>query len=426
MRDNALARELIRQKHNAVMLPMYLPLTLDEEAVSPETPIFFGGISTWIREKVPFLRRMPRWLDRALSKRWLLRLVAGKAAKTGGPEVAGMTISMVRGEEGNQASEIEELLKWLRVAFDGRKPDALWLSTALQAGFARTIKRELGIPVIGFLQGEDTFLDGLGHRAPEVWKLLSERMRDADMWVAPSRYFADLMADRLGWDAATRDARVCVIPNGVNLGDYPADNGELRPDPPTIGYLARFVPGKGIGLLVEAFIRLKQRMPDARLRCAGSMTAGDSAYLYKLQTRVRAAGVDGDIEWLPNISLEEKVRFLRSVDVFSVPATYSEAFGQYVIEAFAASTPVVLPRASAFPEIVQSSGAGALFELGNSESESADNLANALESLLRRREETRALGARGRAAVEADYSMTRLAERLVELTSSFSTSVAAR
>jgi glycosyltransferase involved in cell wall biosynthesis len=426
MRDNALARELIRQKHQAVMLPMYLPLTLDEDAASPEMPIFFGGISTWLREKVPFLRRMPRWLDRALSKRWLLRLVAGKAAKTGGPEVAGMTISMVRGEEGNQASEIEELLKWLRVAFDGKKPDALWLSTALQAGLARRIKRELGIPVIGFLQGEDTFLDGLGHRAPEVWKLLSERMLDADMWVAPSRYFADLMARRLGWDAAERDARVCVIPNGVNLGDYPADNGELRPDPPTVGYLARFIPGKGIGLLVEAFIRLKQRMPDARLRCAGSLTTGDGAYLYQLQTRVRAAGVDGDVEWLPNISLEEKVRFLRSIDVFSVPATYSEAFGQYVIEAFAASTPVVLPRASAFPEIVQVSGAGALFELGESDSESAENLANALESMLRRREETRALGARGRAAVEADYSMTRLAERLVELTSSFSPSVAAR
>jgi len=64
--------------------------------------------------------------------------------------------------------------------------------------------------------------------------------------------------------------------------------------------------------------------------------------------------------------------------------------------------------------------------VSNSESESADNLANALESLLRRREETRALGARGRAAVEAEYSMTRLAERLVELTSSFSPSVAAR
>jgi glycosyltransferase involved in cell wall biosynthesis len=426
MRDNALARELIQQKHQAVMLPMYLPLTLDEASASPESPIFFGGISTWMREKIPFLRRMPRWLDRVLSKRWLLRLVAGKAAKTGGPQLAGMTISMLRGEEGNQASELNELVKWLRVAFEGHKPDAIWLSTALQAGLARRLKAELGMPVIGFLQGEDTFLDGLGQRAPEVWKLLGERMRDADAWVAPSVYFRDLMAERLGWDAAMRDARIRVILNGVNPADYPADSGKLRPAIPTIGYLARFIPAKGIGLLVEAFIRLKQRMPEARLRCAGSMTAADRAYVEKLQARVRAAGVDGDVEWLPNITLEEKVRFLQSITVFSVPATYSEAFGQYVIEALAASTPAVLPRASAFPEIVQTTKAGVLFELAEREAESAENLAVTLESLLRRPEEARAMGARGREAVERELSMTRLAEHLVELTSSFSPSAAPR
>jgi glycosyltransferase involved in cell wall biosynthesis len=401
------------------MLPMYLPLTLDEDAASPEQPIFFGGISTWIREKVPFLRRMPRWLDRALSKRWLLKLVAGKAAKTGGPEVAGMTISMLKGEEGNQASEIEELVKWLRVAFDGKKPDAIWLSTALQAGLARKLKAELGVPVIGFLQGEDTFLDGLGPEAPRVWKLLAERMRDADVWVAPSAYFADLMAKRLGIDAAIRESRIKVIPNGVNLADYPPDSGTRRPSSPTIGYLARFVPGKGIGLLVEAFIRLKQRMPEARLSCAGSMTDGDRAYVEKLQGRLREAGVN-DVEWRPNISLQEKVEFLQSITIFSVPATYSEAFGQYAVEALAAGTPVVFPRASAFPEIVNASGAGALFELDANEERCAENLAAALESLLRRPEEARHMGVRGRTAVEQNLSMTRLAERLVELTSAFS------
>lgn len=426
MRDNALARELIRQGHQAVMLPMYLPLTLDEEAASPQTPIFFGGISTYLREKFSWMRRMPRFLDRALSARWLLRLLAGKAAKTGGPEVAGMTISMLRGEEGNQASEIEELVKWLRVAFDGKKPDALWLSTALQAGLARRLKAELGIPVIGFLQGEDTFLDGLGAQAPEVWKLLSERMRDADAWVAPSRYFAELMAQRLGWSAEMRDARIRVIPNGINVRDYPSDNGSLRPVLPTVGYLARFIPGKGIGLLVEAFIRLKRRLPEARLRCAGSMTANDERYVQELQARLRSAGVDRDVEWLPNVSLEEKVRFLRSLTVFSVPATYSEAFGQYVIEAMAASTPMVLPRASAFPEILQQSGAGDLFELGETEAQSAENLALALEGMLQHPEETRAKGAVGRAAAESEYSMARLAERLVGLTSSFSPAAATR
>jgi hypothetical protein len=43
MRDNALAKTVIMQGHDAVMLPMYLPLTLDETAASPKTPIFYGG-----------------------------------------------------------------------------------------------------------------------------------------------------------------------------------------------------------------------------------------------------------------------------------------------------------------------------------------------------------------------------------------------
>jgi len=385
MRDNALARELIRQGHGAVMLPMYLPLTLDEDAATPETPIFFGGISTYLREIAPFLRKMPRWLDRLLSSRALLRLLAGKAAaRTGGPDVAKLTLSMLRGEEGNQAAEIEELVTWLRTH---GQPGTVWLSTALQAGLARRIRAELGAPVIGFLQGEDTFLDGLGEPwSPRVWALLSERMRDADLWIAPSRYFADLMARRLGWSAEESAQRIRVVPNGVSVEGYRLPNAAApTPEsaaPPTIGYLARFVPGKGIGLLVDAFIMLKKRgsIPGLKLRCAGSMTAGDAIYVVKLQEKLAAAGVEADAEFLPNVSREEKIAFLESLTVFSVPATYSEAFGLYVIEALAAGIPVILPNASAFPEIITATDGGKLFELGANDLQTATTLADALET----------------------------------------------
>ncbi len=424
MRDNALAKEVIRRGHRAVMLPMYLPLTLDEESATPQAPIFFGGGSTYLREKFRWFRKMPRWLDRMFSARWLLKLLAGSAsAKTGGPEVAGMTMSMLRGEQGNQATELEELIAWLRTAFDGRPPDAVWLSTALQAGLARRIRAAVGVPVIGFLQGEDTFLDGLGPDAPQAWALLSERMRDASAWVAPSRYYAKLMAQRLDWDPA----QIHVIPNGVQPAPVAVPPAERRPSVgPTIGYLARFVPGKGIGLLVEAFILLRQRMPEARLRCAGSMTAQDAKYVEKLKARLKKAGCAEAVEWLPNVSLAEKSAFLESLSIFSVPATYSEAFGQYVIEAMAAGTPVVLPRASAFPEIIEASGAGELFDLGATEAESAAALAQALESLLRDPDRARALGQRGYDAARSEFSMARLAERLLALTSSFSAAPAAR
>ena len=416
MRDNALAKELIRQGHDAIMLPMYLPLTLDEEGASPEMPIFFGGVSTYLREKIPLLRRMPRWLDRALSHRVLLKLLAGKAAaKTGGPDVAKMTLSMLRGEQGNQATEIDELIGWLR---EHARPEAIWLSTALQAGLARRLKAELGVPVVGFLQGEDSFIDGLGEPwSKQVWSLLAERMRDVDVWIAPSRYFAELMARRLGWSAEESTSRIRVVPNGVALDGYSAQP-PARPAVPTIGYLARFIPAKGLGILVEAFIELKKhgRFANARLRCAGSMTAGDAVYVQTLKKRLAAAGVDGDVEWLPNVSRAEKIAFLESLTVFSVPASYSEAFGLYVIEALAARVPVVLPKASAFPELIEATGGGVLYEPTRGETANGQLLATALESLLADREQATRLGLRGRYAVEREFSLTRLAARLAETT----------
>ncbi len=418
MRDNALAKELHRQGHRALLLPMYLPLTLDEEAASPGAPIFFGGVSTYLREKLPFLRRMPRWLDRMLSARWLLKMLAGRAAKTGGPEVAAMTLSMLRGEAGNQAGELRELIAWLKGAFDGEPPDAVWLSTALQAGLARSLRDELKIPVIGFLQGEDTFLDGLGPRAAEVWSLLSERMKDADAWVAPSRYFAELMSARLRW-GAEMERLMRVIPNGIATEDFAAAGAEHSA--PTIGYLARFVPGKGIGVLVDAFIELKRRksIPGLRLRCAGSMTANDARYAETLRAKLTAAGCAEDAEFLPNVSREDKVRFLGSIDVLSVPATASEAFGLYLIEAFAAGVPAVQPRAWAFPEIV-SEQCGVLFDPGTTAESAAKALADALEKTLRDPARLRTLSDGARAASAEKFSLRAMASSFAKLAESFS------
>jgi hypothetical protein len=119
---------------------------------------------------------------------------------------------MMRGEEGRQAKELDQLVRWLK---EEGKPDAVWLSTALLAGLARRIKAELAVPIIGSLQGEDTFLDSL----PEPWRTRSwealiERARDVDLFVAPSRFYADFMGDRM----QLKPSRRRVIPNGILSG----------------------------------------------------------------------------------------------------------------------------------------------------------------------------------------------------------------
>ena len=72
----------------------------------------------------------------------------------------------------------------------------LFLSTIMLAGIGKVLKRELNIPVYGFLQGEDSFLDSLlPEYRVEAWKLLSNDIAKLDGCIAPSKYFGDLMSE---------------------------------------------------------------------------------------------------------------------------------------------------------------------------------------------------------------------------------------
>ena len=70
-----------------------------------------------------------------------------------------MTVSMLRGEQGFQAKEIDKLLEWLRTE---PRFDVINLPYALLLGLAEPLRRELKAPICCTLQGEDLFLDGLG------------------------------------------------------------------------------------------------------------------------------------------------------------------------------------------------------------------------------------------------------------------------
>src|SRR5208337_2297101 len=125
LRDNALVAALRKLGHEVLMAPLYLPLTLDEADQSAGTPVFFGGINVFLEQKTALFRGAPGWLRDLLASRRLLQWAAGKAAKTRAADLGELTLSMLRGEAGNQARELEELLAWLKTQ---PKPDVLCLS----------------------------------------------------------------------------------------------------------------------------------------------------------------------------------------------------------------------------------------------------------------------------------------------------------
>jgi glycosyltransferase involved in cell wall biosynthesis len=418
LRDNALVAALRQLGHQALMIPLYLPLTLDEEDQSAGTPIFFSGINVYLAQKAPLFRGAPGWLRDLFASPRLLQWAAGKAAQTRAADLGELTLSMLRGEAGNQARELEDLIAWLKTQ---PKPDVLSLSNALLVGITRRLKSELGAPVACALQGEDFFLDGLpeSHRAA-CWQTLAERAADVDLFVAPSRYFGNLMRERLGLPAD----RVRVVHNGIKLEGYVEEGGRKNVEcrmqqgdgqglaVPTLGFFARMCREKGLDTLVEAFIRLRKwgRAGNVRLHVGGSCGPADQAFVAGLRERLRAEGVLADVEFHPNLDRADKLEFLRSLSVFSVPARYGEAFGLYVIEAMAAGVPVVQPRVAAFPELVEATGGGLLCA-----EEDPQALAEAIEGLLLDPARARALGDAGRRAVFEGFSAEAMARAMAQV-----------
>lgn len=396
MRDNALAKELLVRGHQAHLVPMYLPLRLDEDRVDGDTPVFFGGINVYLQEKYGIFRKMPRWVDRVLNGKWLLRAVAKRSHLTSAREQGEMTCKMLRLEESNLGREIDKLVAWLDQ--EGR-PEVVVLSNALLAGLAGVLKVRLGVPVVCTFQGEDSFLDGLPAPWRErAWEEMARKVADADALLAPSRFFAGVMETRLGLP----EGAISVIPNGIDLKGYRLTEPRKR-----IGFLSRMCAGKGLGLLVDAFIELAD--PEHRLAIAGTMGGGDAEYVAGLKRKLEKAGLSDRVEWFPDLDREEKVDFLASLTVFSVPTVIPEAFGLYLVEAMACGVPVVMPRTSAFPEIVREAGCGVLVE-----PESAADLARGLREVLTSRDQA-AMGEKGRRAVEKRYHVGAMAEEFEKL-----------
>jgi len=100
------------------------------------------------------------------------------------------------------------------------------------------------------------------------------------------------------------------------------------------------VPRERLDKLGAAFLLLKKRdrVKNLKLRVGGSCGPTDQVVVDELRGRLEKAGVAGDVEFVPNPSRDAKLDFLRTLSVFSVPATYNEAFGLYLIEALASAS----------------------------------------------------------------------------------------
>ncbi len=403
--DNSLAAALKRMGVNIALIPTYTPLRTDEPDSSIDR-VFYGGINVYLQQKSKLFRRAPEFVDRLMNGRVLLKSLSWFSGSTRAEGLGALTVSILKGEQGAQKKELRKLVRWLR---EELRPDLVHLSNSMFLGMVREMKRELGVPVLCSVQGEDIFLDGLTEPyRNEAVGLLRARARDVDAFVATCDWYADYMAAYLD---APRD-RIHVVRLGIRLDGHGSVEGVLPETPFTIGYMARIAPEKGLHLLADAFRRLAGEVgkENVRLLAAGYLGARDRSYFRDVVSRLDVHGLSDVFEYRGEVNRKQKIEFLNSIHVLSVPTPYREPKGLFVLEALANGTPVVQPRHGAFPELIERTGGGILVD-----PDSPAALAEGLSHMMRDRETREAMGRVGRAAVHRRFSDACTAGAMLEV-----------
>ncbi|HLG42391.1 MAG TPA: glycosyltransferase family 4 protein, partial [Planctomycetota bacterium] len=161
----------------------------------------------------------------------------------------------------------------------------------------------------------------------------------------------------------------------------------------------------------DAFVRLKrsERFRDARLHLSGGVTGDDHSLWAALKKKFADEGVDRDVQVF-DFDPPHRREFLASLSVLSVPTLTPVAFGTYVLEALASGVPVVLPNLGSFPELVEATGGGILYEPND-----AVTLARSLGELLGDEDQRSRLGEQGRNSILKGFDLEAFAGRMLDV-----------
>jgi phosphatidyl-myo-inositol alpha-mannosyltransferase len=158
------------------------------------------------------------------------------------------------------------------------------------------------------------------------------------------------LVTHLGGDAV-------LIPNGVRVSGFAARDrlDGVDPQRPAVLFLGRMdEPRKGLAVLMAALPQVIADVPGVQVLIAGPGDVGE-------QRDELPAGTEANVRFLGRISDEDKVRALRSVDVYVAPHTGGESFGIVLVEAMAAQAAVLASDLPAFRRVLQDGGSGRLF-----------------------------------------------------------------
>jgi L-malate glycosyltransferase len=236
---------------------------------------------------------------------------------------------------------------------------------------------------------------GKWHREAEKWNA-----RRADLVIANAEAVRELCIR----DERCRPERVLVVRNGIDLPRFDALAAQplqeplpIGPDDVAVAVIGNLWPVKGHRTLVETAALLSHRLPRVKFLCAGDGPERESLAKriaeLRLQDRVFLLGHRLDV---PAILTHVRAACLCSS---------AEGLSNALMEAMAARLPIVATAVGGNPELVRPGENGLLVPYGD-----APSLADKLHELLSDSALAAEMGRKGRARVETDLTLSRMAE----------------
>jgi glycosyltransferase involved in cell wall biosynthesis len=403
LRDSKFVVALRKMGHEVIKVPMYLPL-FAHELDRNDSPVFYGAISIYLKQLYPIFEKAPKWFDHFLNSKPMLKMAAGMAGSTRAKGLSEMTISMLKGEHGHQHEELDRMIDWIKHHYPA---DIIHLSNALLSGLAPRLKEKLGVTVLCSLQDEDVWIDVMKPEfRQEAWDLMHENARSIDRFISVSHFFSAFMKERI----RVQDYKIKTIHLGIDPSDY--EYIPISQKPRNIGFISRMCYENGLDILVDAFVLLKKKQgfEDVKLILTGGSTGDDKGYLSKIRKSIDQSGLRNQVEFQEDFESEGRKTFFSKVSVVSVPVRIGEAFGLYLLESMASGVPVVQPALGAFPEIIQKSGGGVVYEPNRPES-----LAESLAGLLSDPKQLAVISEAGYEGVQQHFNIFSHARELVSV-----------
>jgi phosphatidylinositol alpha-1,6-mannosyltransferase len=253
----------------------------------------------------------------------------------------------------------------------------------------------------------------------EVWGELPQgkerALRGAQRLICNSRFTSEATNSRhqlTGTNAA-------ILPPAFNIDEAQkstASSYEVETDPPivlTVGRLAASEQYKGHDVMLDSWITVREKIPDA-VYCI----LGDGDDRARLEGRARELGLADSVRFIGAVSGLELHGWYHRCRVFAMPARTEldsqpprgEGFGIVFLEAMAHGKPVLGPRNGAPSEFIHSGDHGLLVDPTNS-----SEVASALVELLENKDRSDHMGQAAKAWVNQEYSEERFRQRLKEI-----------